>query len=185
MNKTIAILGTAAVLLCGCSGHKPSALETAICERVAEQAGTTPDKVQLGKVERVDSSTFRQEFARRREVFQFKLDQDTKLYEQYRGARKSNNAAVKFAAMQKDIRILASLDSLERTLEGRLDEVAFYDYSFSATGRMPDGSRLEAPGMFIAITPDAHVVSMAGDRKSLRKGTGRVIPGYLEIFGTE
>ena len=183
MNKTFLIACTAAALFCGCTRQEPSPVEKAILQRVASQAGTTPEAVRLDKVELVDSSTFRQEFARRREVFRFKLDQDTKMYEQYRSARKANNAAVKFEAMKKDIGILARLDSLEQSLSGRIDEVAFYDYRFSATGKLPDGGRLEVPEMFIALTPDSQVVSMAGDRKALRKGTGRVIPGYLEIFG--
>ncbi len=185
MKYSLTVMLTAAVLCCGCSRQAPSALETAILARVAQQAGTDPASVHLGKVECVDSSTFRAEVARRREVFSFKLEQDSKLYERYRVERKMNNASAKFAAMQKDIRVLASLDSLEQSLSARLDEIAFYDYRFSATGKMPDGGRLEVPEMYIALTPDAQVVSMAGDRKALRKGTGRVIPGYLELFGAE
>lgn len=103
---------------------------------------------------------------------------------QYISAGKPKNAAVKEESMKKDITIIQCLDSLAITIGDQLDDIAYYDYKFSAMAKSQSSS-MEFRDSYAAITPDFEVIGMTAKERDLHKGLGKVIPGYLEILKGE
>ena len=92
----------------------------------------------LDRIEKIDSTTFRTEFEHRQNVFELKLREETRLYNDYVRQGKPRNAARHSDAILRTREVMQGLDSLKAGLAGRLDEVAYYDYVFS--GRVDIGN---------------------------------------------
>lgn len=136
----------------------------------------------LYRIEKIDSTSFRTEFERRQNVFDLKLQEETRLYEDYVAQRKPKNAARHWDAIQRTKEVMKGLDSLRAGLEDRMDEIAYYDYVFS--GQAETDSRItEFQDAYASITPALEVVTLTADRKDLHKAGGRAIPGYLQMLG--
>ena len=168
------------ILACGCK-QEANPLQDALGAYILQgQEGT----FHLTKIEKIDSTTFRTEFERRQNVFDLKLSQETKLFDNYVAQRKPKNAERHRAAILRTREVIAGLDSLKATMEGRLDEIAYYDYVF--TGRAETKTTItELTNTYVSLTPGLEVITMSNDRKDLHKAGGRAIPGYLQMLGND
>ena len=128
---TILIPALLCLLAAGCKQQAPDPLRDALGAYILQGREGT---FRLLSIEKIDSTTFRTEFERRQNVFDLKLREETKLYESYVQQRKPRNAARHLGAIQRTNAAVKGLDSLRAALEGRLDEVAYYEYVF--TGRV-------------------------------------------------
>ena len=180
MNKlkrffTVLVVLSAAAVACT---EKPNPLRDAIGEYAFKgQEGT----FQLDRIEKIDSTTMRTEFEHRQNVFELKLREETKLYEDYTRQGMRNNAARHQEAIQRTNAALKGLDSLRTSLEDRMDEIAYYDYVFS--GRMETvAGATEFKDAYVSLTPGLEVVSMTAAKKDLHKAGGRSIPGYMQMI---
>ena len=183
MKKTL-FAAACALALCACSAPKDPVEQIISDYMETAVEGEGKLSVDIYGYEKIDSTTFREELQRRKNVFELKLDQNQKFYSEYNSKGQRKAAAEKMAAMIEDAAVVKRLDSLGVALGERIDDVAFYDYSFSGevSGR---GVQDRFKEKFIAITPQGEVLAMVSDRKSLHKSTGRVIPGYVEAVKSE
>jgi len=181
--KRFPIILAALATLVSCGGPKQeSPLKTAIVGEIREQLGDEGAAVSFNTVELVDSSSFAQEFDRRRATLELRLSQNEKLYKKYLDAFQTSKAKEKEALVKKDKEHLAALAELEASLKDTLSCIAFYDYKFSGSAKKSDGSKVLIKDTYIAITPEFEVLALSNEQKSLRKSTGKVIPGYSAIF---
>lgn len=177
-------MAAAAILAASCSPKAPSdPLETALRAAIAEQVGQDA-KITVTSFARVDSVTFRQEIETRRKSFEVKLSQDTKYYESYSSQGMAKNAKKHADAMARTKEILADFGKLEEGLAGRLDEVAYYDCSFSGQAKSEAGTTV-FDGFNAVITPSGDVKAIQSDTKGLHRAMGHVIPGYTELIKGE
>lgn len=172
------------VLLCtlaSCSEKKADPLQDALGAYILKgQDGN----FELYSIAKIDSTTFGTEFERRQNVYDLKLREETKLYDDYTWQRKPKNAARHWEAIQRTQEIMKGLDSLRAVMEGRMDEIAYYDYVFS--GRAVTGDKITGfQDAYVSMTPDLRVISMTAKQIDLHKAGGRAIPGYLELLGGE
>ena len=117
---------------------------------------------------------------RRKKAFTLKRDADSEFLLKYMQEGKKKNASIKSESYMNDLRILQGLDSLGKANAAILDDVAYYDYRFSATAKGKDVT-MQFRDAYISITPDGRVISMTAERRDLHKSAGRVIPGYYEL----
>ncbi len=179
MNKLIAF-ASSLLLLVSCSEKASDPVREAIKGEIMGNMTQEFSDVTINSVEKIDSTTYRTEFERRRKVFTIKRDSDSDFLLKYMTEGKKRNAAIKSDSYKRDLEILAGLDSLEAECAGILDDIAYYDYRFSASAK-GQGVTMQFRDAYISITPDGHVVSMTAERRDLHKSTGRVIPGYVEL----
>ena len=178
---TILIPALLCLLAAGCKQQAPDPLRDALDAYILQGR---EGAFRLLSIEKIDSTTFRTEFERRQNVFDLKLREETKLYESYVQQRKPRNAARHLGAIQRTNAAVKGLDSLRAALEGRLDEVAYYEYVFS--GRVDtDNAYTEFSNTYASITPSLEVITLAAERKDLHNAGGRAIPGYVQMFGKE
>ena len=180
MKNIVRILALA--LLCALAGcaetPAPDPLQDALGGYILHGREGT---FRLDRIEKIDSTTFRTEFEHRQNVFERKLQEETKLFENYYFQNKRKNADRHWEAMERTREVMKGLDSLKAGLAGRLDEVAYYDYVFS--GRVDIGNRYsEFQDTFACITPEGEVITVTQDKKDLHKAGGRAIPGYVQML---
>ena len=179
------LLITAVAVLCICCGAPKQ--EDPVCEAIkAEVAG------QLGElrsftwdsIEQVGTSSFGDEIARRRNTIEVRRKQNLKLAAKYKAEGKSNNAAKKEAEAAHDAKVLEGIDALEARLAkaDSLDATELVIYRFSARAKASDGTSSHIKDMYIALTPQNEVAAMDYSREKLFKATGRLLPGYRELF---
>lgn len=169
------------VLAAGCSEKAPNPLEEALGKYILQgQEGS----FHLYGIEKIDSTTFRTEFERRQNVFDLKLREETKLYDSYVAQGKPKNAARHSDAILRTREVMAGLDSLKAVMEGRLDEIAYYDYVFSGKAETDD-KIIELTEHYVSMTPELEIIALSSDRKDLHKAGGRAIPGYLQMLGKD
>lgn len=180
MKRTL-IFVAAALLLASCGGKTPSPVEAALNAAIAENLGQELKSVTYASLEKVDSTTFGQELEKRRAVLAQKAKSEEELYMKYMSEGKRTNATMKLEAVTKAKASLARLDSLAGTIADRLDEVAYYDYTFTAAAKGVEKD-VAFKDAWALITPDLEVLGMATSQKSVHKGSGKVIPGYVEML---
>ena len=167
-----------AVLSCGPKQADP--MEQALAEKIQQAVGGEA-KVKVYSMEVVDSTTFRTELERKFKIFNLKIEQNRKFYETYLKEGKPKNAELKSKAIRKDQEILKGLEAIQERLGERLDEVAYYDYKFTASAVLKSG-RENYNDYFCAITPDGRVLGISSDQNAIHKGTSSVIPGYKALL---
>lgn len=169
------------MLLASCGGKAPSPVETALNAAIAENLGQELKSVSYASLDKIDSTTFGQELEKRRAVLEQKVKSEEELYVKYKTQGKSTNAGIKLEAVNKAKASLVRLDSLALTLSDKMDEVAYFDYTFTAAvkGVEKDVTFKDA---WALITPDLKVLGLATSQKSVHKGSGKVIPGYVEML---
>jgi len=178
--KKFILLSALSVLLVSCGGRTSDPVHEAIKGEIMGNMSQDFTDVTINKVEKIDSTTFRTELDRRKKAFALKRDADSELLLKYITEGKRRNASIKTESYKKDLAILQGLDSLETLLGDRLDDIAYYDYRFSADAK-GQGFSMQFRDAYIAITPDGRVISMTAERRDLHKSAGRVIPGYYEL----
>ena len=166
------------VLAAGCAQTPDPVREALSAHILRGQEGS----FRLYGIEKIDSTTFRTELGHRQDVFERKLREETRLYEEYSLQRKPKNAAIHREAVERTREVMKGLDSLRAVLAGRLDEVAYYEYVFSGRA-VTGGGAVEFKDTYVSMTPALEVVTMSADRSDLHKAGGRAIPGYLEMLG--
>ena len=181
MKRNMIVLAALALCLAGC-GQKPDmyreALETEIIRLVGADA-----KVTFNTIERIDSTTFRQEVDNRIKAFETKLNQDSKLLENYKGRGMAKNADTKKKAVELDEKILAGLEMLRQRIADAdsLDVVAYYDYHFTGSAKSSEGVTTFNDN-YATITPDGKVLSVNDALKGLHNAMGKTIPGYMKLI---
>ena len=166
------------VLAAGCA-KTPDPLQEALSAHILRGREGT---FRLYSIEKIDSTTFRTEFEHRQNVFERKLQEETKLYENYYFQNKKKNAARHWEAIERTHEVMKGLDSLRTVMAGRMDEIAYYDYVFSGRAETADAAT-EFKDTYVCMTPALEVISMTAERKDLHKAGGRAIPGYLQMLG--
>ena len=179
-----AIILTAALVLVSCGQKKADPVKDAVTRYIIENSSQVVTEVRFNTLEKVDSTTFRQEFDHRKKAFEARRASDEKFVIKYRNEGKQKNAALKTESFMNTLRIIARLDSLEKASTAILDEVAYYDYKFSGQARGESGNT-DFVDTYVTITPSFKVMSMTSNPKDLHKSLGRVIPGYLEAVEGE
>ena len=174
------IIFVSVLLLAACGGSKTDPVKEAIKGEIMGNMAQDFISVDVTFVEKIDSTTFRTELDRRKKAFTTKRDADGEFLLKYMQEGKRRNAAIKNESYVNDLRILQGLDSLGIKHADILDDVAYYDYRFSATAKGKDVT-MQFRDAYIAITPDGQVISMTAERRDLHKSAGRVIPGYYEL----
>ena len=174
------ILFVSLVLLAACGGAKTDPVKEAIKGEIMGNMPQDFTSVEVTYVEKVDSTTFRTELDRRKKAFTLKRDADSEFLLKYMQEGKRRNAAIKNESYVNDLRILQGLDSLGAAHADILDDIAYYDYRFSARAKGKDVT-MQFRDAYIAITPDGRVISMTAERRDLHKVAGRVIPGYYDL----
>lgn len=181
MKKSI-ILILAIVAVCSC-GYKNDPVAQAIEKAAMAQYGDQPYTFRINSLEKVDSAVFRTEMDSRIGTFKAKIESNQVLYRKYVRTGYTVNADIKKQTLKNDSLILIKLNNLKGEMGAKLDEVAYYDYKFTATGKV-GGKNFEMIECYATVTPDNEVLTLAPDQKSVHKGTGKVLPGYLDIVKT-
>ena len=178
--KKASICFVSLLLLFSCGGKTSDPVRDAIKGEIMDNMFQEFTDVNITNVEKIDSTTFRTELDRRKKAFTIKRDADSEFLLKYMQEGKKKNASIKSESYLNDLRILQGLDSLGAALATSLDDIAYYDYRFSATAKGKDVT-MQFRDAYIAITPDGRVISMTAERRDLHKSAGRVIPGYYEL----
>ena len=178
--KKASICFVSLLLLFSCGGKTSDPVRDAIKGEIMDNMFQEFTDVNITNVEKIDSTTFRTELDRRKKAFTIKRDADSEFLLKYMQEGKKKNASIKSESYLNDLRILQGLDSLGAALAASLDDVAYYDYRFSATAKGKDVT-MQFRDAYISITPDGRVISMTAERRDLHKSAGRVIPGYYEL----
>ena len=174
---------TALVVVTSCNNKAPDPVAAAI-EASAMQGTESDYTFRFTSLAKIDSTTFRTEFEHRKDVFRLKQQTEEKLYLRYVNEHKPKTAESHRQAMEKAKANLELMDYLESEMAGRLDDVAYYDYVFSGYSQTKE-ARTTYDNVYVTITPDYEVLTMTSNQKDMHKGTGRVIPGYIEGVSAE
>ncbi|MBR5736756.1 MAG: hypothetical protein IKX60_08210 [Bacteroidales bacterium] len=183
MHRFLFTIMLAAAFVTACKSSAPDPVAAAI-EAAAMKDVTGDYNFRITSLEKIDSTTFRTEFEHRKDVFRLKQQTEEKLYWKYYGESKPKTAESHRQAMEKAKVNLDLMDYLENEMADRLDSVAYYDYVFSGYSETGEG-RINYNNVYTAITPDFEVLTMTSNHRDLHKGTGRVIPGYVEGVSAE
>ena len=179
--KHILLVALACVLV-SCGEKPTSPVEEAITKKVAEQLGDL-DNMYFSSLALVDSTTFGEEVARRRNTLEARYKQNLKLARDYEAAGKLRNEAKKREDAANDQQRLEGLAALEQRLaeNDSLNVVEVYIYKFSGKARNYKGT-VTIDNMYVSITPDNEVVAMDYKKEGVLKSTGHLIPGYSSLF---
>ncbi len=179
MKNTARLLLLLGILAAGCAKKAPDPVEEALSAYILRgQQGT----FLVYTLEKIDSTTFRTEFEHRQNVFELKLQQENKLFEDYYFQNKKKNAERHWQALERTREVMKGLDSLRTVMEGRMDDIAYYDYVFSGRANTADAIT-EFRDTYVCMTPELEIIAMTTERKDLHKAGGRAIPGYLQMLG--
>ena len=178
--KRFLILAALAAAVISCSPKQADPLEQALIDNILQSAGEE-GKVKIYSMEKIDSTTFRTELERKFKIYNLKIEQNRKFYDTYVKEGKRKNAEIKSQAILKDQAILKGLEAIQADLANRLDDVAYYDYQFSASGNYKT-SKAVYNGYFCAITPAGEVLGVSSDQNTIHKGTSSVLPGYKALL---
>lgn len=180
MKKYIALFA-AALLMASCSDKAPDPVEEAIVREIMSMDEAFTKVLVKSGIVKVDSTTFRTELQRRKDAFDHKIKVESDLIVKYSAQNKRNNAERKRKALIRDYEIVRGLDSLENVLGARLDDVAYYEYVFTAEASNEE-KRMTFKDAYAAVTPDGRPLGVASSSKDLHKRMGIAIPGYLEVL---
>ena len=125
-------------LFSSCSSGVPDPVHEAIKGEIMGNMSQEFSSVSINSVEKIDSTTFRQELERRKTVFTTKRDADGDFLLKYMTEGKKRNAALKSESYKRDLVILQGLDSLEEAHAADVNSVAW------CPKLEEDGSRLLA-----------------------------------------
>lgn len=183
--KKVLIIVAAAFTFFSCGSQKEfTPLQKAVLQRVEELTGEPLKKVEMSEMVLIDSSSFSDEFERRRGTFELKATQLQKLVDKYTAERKFKNASIQRESLGKTQGILASLDSIRNAMGSTVEEIAFYDYKFCVKAEC-ENSVVDFKEAYASITPDGEILSFTTKERDIHKSTGTVIPGYSEILHGE
>lgn len=177
--KKLLIIPAAIMLLASCSPKASDQVSDAVKNEIMTLDGGY-EKVVIKSIEKVDSTTFAQEFERRIGTFETKKKADEQLLLKYTRENKKRNAAIKQESLARDLMILTGLDSLKASMSAKLGQVAYYEYKFSAQASKP-GKTVAFNESFAAVSPSGEVLCIASKQNDLHRRLGTVIPGYLEV----
>ena len=178
MKNTAKLLLLLGLLAAGCA-KAPDPVEESLAAYILRGR---EGSFRLYSLEKIDSTTFRTEFEHRQNVFDLKLQEETRLFENYYFQNKKKNADRHWEAMERTREAIKGLDSLRAALAGRMDEVAYYDYVFSGRAETADAAT-EFKDTYVCMTPELEIIAMTTERRDLHKAGGRAIPGYRQMFG--
>ena len=179
MKNTAKLLLLLGLLAAGCAKKAPDPVEESLAAYILRGR---EGSFRLYSLEKIDSTTFRTEFEHRQNVFDLKLQEETRLFENYYFQNKKKNADRHWEAMERTREAIKGLDSLRSALAGRMDEIAYYDYVFSGRAETADAAT-EFKDTYVCMTPELEIIAMTTERRDLHKAGGRAIPGYRQMLG--
>lgn len=172
-----AVTLAASALFVSCNGSKAqkTIVETVLQERYGKEAVLDIKSVCI------DSTTIKKELEYRKGLLNARLAANEKHLAEF--IRDKHNAAAnqRKKMIAADHRHIAALDSLDKALEPRWNEIAYRDYAFTGTITTPE-TKVNVSEAYIRIAGDGRFISMDNKIRGLRQGSGKAIPGYEEIF---
>lgn len=181
MKKLLIVL-LAALTLGACTEKGPSGpVADAISAELMKDVNE-PWTFAFNSLVLVDSTTFATEYARRINVYEIQLEQNAARIEKYTRQGKRKNVEKVFSEYKRGQKILGELEAMRELMGEDTANVAYYDYAFSGTAKLPKGRKKVFDKGFATVTPDGRVLTVAGDPKDLHKATGLVLPGYQELL---
>lgn len=172
----------------GCSHNETSSVERAIAKAATETiVGSKRDLksedvvVTFKSITQIDSSTVSDEIERRRDIFQLKMERQSILESRYTEKKMKTNARRQHVRMEQSAKIIAGLDSIAFILDPRRNEILHRTYLIEGQAETPK-EIISLDGFYVVLTSDEEVVAFTKDKKSLYRGTGRLIPGYMEML---
>lgn len=182
MKKIILLLAAAAVI-CSCNPYKNDPVAQAIEKTTLSNYPDQPHRFRFQKLEKIDSTVFRTEVDRRIGTFEAKIRKNKELYHKYVRTGFTVNADIKKQTLMNDSVILIKLHALKEEMGPKLDEVAYYDYKFTAFGKVGD-IPFDLIDYYATVTPDNECLTVSEDVNAIHRATGKVLPGYMEIVKT-
>jgi|GEM_PF-5890348 len=182
MKAKTVFIAAAALLAAACSPKPVSPVEEALKAKIAENAGTTPENVQIYSIEQIDSVKLGEEIGRRRETISLRRRVNNDKFVEYSSRGLQQNAELRLKEIRADDARLAALDGIELAHKSQMDSVIARDYRFSGRLRAEGGSWTETGEMFTSITPSLRVLAVTTSQRDLHKSTGHAIPGYDALF---
>lgn len=180
--KKILIVALAIISTACASSHKDP-VEAAIEARIAENMGAPAIKMTYYQHPvKIDSTTLGTEIDRRRKLFEKKIEVESVQLIRLLGEGRRKNAEIRQESIRKSYEFIEKIDSLKMSLNARLDDVAYYDYSFSGLAKADGQKDNEMKNAFFSITPSMIVLALTNDKSDLHKAGGWAIPGYYEIL---
>lgn len=174
-----------ALSLTGCKEKTKNPVVESLISTIVWATGADENKVFIYDLEQVRKVTIGEELDYRIGLFQYKLSFDKGKLEYFSENRMPRNRTRYAALVKKDERILQGLDSLRADMDaGMAARVAWYEFKFSAKAETPDEVFNVIDWHFI-ITPRYKIVAMKSHNVGLRRGMGKLIPGYMSILGRE
>ncbi|MCR5710074.1 MAG: hypothetical protein K6G79_06290 [Bacteroidales bacterium] len=175
-------LSAALFLIAGCG---QSGVTDPVGEVIADelmQGTDEPYEFVFKHLQKIDSTTFATEFARRIDVYGIQIDQNIARFEKYVKEGKKKNALKASEELKRGQKILGELEAMRQMMGDDTLRVAYYDYEFSGEARLSKGRKKVFEKGYATVTPEGRVLTLAGDPKDLHKATGLVIPGYQALL---
>lgn len=172
----LTILSTAS-----CKPKPVNPVKESLITTIIFATGADEKEIYISQLTPVRKVTIGEELAYRRDVFEFKKSVDNAKLKHYEGKGMKRNAAKYRRMIARDEGIIESLDSLRDSLGIKLQETAWYEYTFSADIRTADAIYNVRDWHFV-ITPKNRILTMKPGLKGLRNGLGRLVPGYGDLM---
>ena len=171
-----------ALLASGCTGGK---IDDPVGEVVADELMkdcNEPYEFVFKTLEKIDSTTFATEFARRIDVYGIQVDQNIVRFEKYVREGKKKNAMKVSQELKRGQKILGELEAMRQLMGDDTLRIAYYDYHFSGEARLSKGRKKVFENGYATVTPQGVLLTVSGSQADLHKATGLVIPGYKELL---
>ena len=171
-----------AFLAAGCSGSK---IDDPVGDVIADglmKDINEPYEFVFKQLEKIDSTTFATEFARRIDVYGIQVDQNIDRFEKYVREGKKKNAMKVSQELKRGQKILGELEAMRQMMGDDTLNIAYYDYRFSGEARLSGGRKKVFEEGYATVTPQGVLLTLAGSPSDLHKATGLVIPGYKELL---
>lgn len=181
MKKTVLL--ALAIICTACSSNQKSPVEAALEARVAENMEAEAiNMTYYQHPVKIDSTTIGEELDRRKKLFEKKIEVQSVQLIRLLNEGKKNNAEMRQESIRKSYSIISSIDSLAVELKDVLNDVAYYDYSFSGVAKSQGHKDMEMKDAWFSITPGMNIIALTNDKSDLHKAGGWSIPGYYEIL---
>lgn len=178
--KNVYLMALTALMICACAEKPVDPVAEAIVAEMMKEIDQ-PYEIQVENLQKLDSTTYATEFARRIEIYDTRLDQNTARMEKYIRERKPKNATKVFQELQRDTKIFNELNAMREMMGDDTLKIAYYDYAYTYSGKVGD-KKIAPKSAFATVTPAGKILTYASDRKDLHKATGLAIPGYKELL---
>lgn len=179
--KKLAVISAMVICLAACS-QQPDPFKDAVETEIIRLVG--PDaKVRFNTFELIDSTTVGKELDYRLSLIETRRKQNLKFNEKYLNEGKQTNARIKAEAAAKDAVVIEGIKAIRERMAAAdsLDVVVYYDYHVTGEAKSESGITTFADH-YACVGADGTVLNFTDNQKTLHKGVGKVIAGYLTVL---